>query len=80
MLDVPVISIDPALADEHFGVVGQFFRLAMTGSIDWARAETGWESVGPTLVDDILCGAYTRRWTNEGSATADRRGAGEVIR
>ncbi|MEU6171182.1 SDR family oxidoreductase [Streptantibioticus parmotrematis] len=58
-LGLPVVSIDPADAKEHFGVVGHFFGQTMTGSGDATRALLGWEPTGPGLIEDILAGAYT---------------------
>lgn len=58
-LGLPVTSIDPADADEHFGVVGDFFGQTMTGSSDATRALLSWAPTGPTLLEDITAGAYT---------------------
>lgn len=58
-LGLPVASIDPQRAGEHFGDVGHFFGQALTGSSDLTRSLLGWSASGPTLVDDILSGAYT---------------------
>lgn len=58
-LDLPVTSVAPADADTHFGVVGGFFGLSMTGSAQATRALTQWEPTGPTLLEDIADGAYT---------------------
>jgi len=58
-LDLPVVSIDPADAAAHFGVVGRFFGQTMTGSSALTRGLLGWEPTGPGLIDDILAGAYT---------------------
>lgn len=57
-LGLRVTSIDPADAAEHFGVVGHFFRQSLTGSSERTRGLLSWEPVGPTLVEDILSGAY----------------------
>lgn len=57
-LDIPVTSIAPAEADAHFGFVGSFFGLTMTASSELTREALGWVPVGPTLVADILDGAY----------------------
>ena len=59
VLGLPVTSIDPADADDHFGVVGHFFGQTLTGSSDRTRALLSWEPTGPGLIDDILAGAYT---------------------
>jgi len=59
VLGLPVTSIDPADAAGHFGVVGHFFGLTMTGSSDLTRDLLGWAPTGPGLIEDILAGAYT---------------------
>lgn len=58
-LHLPVASVDPADAEEHFGFVGSFFGATMTGSSALTRASLSWEPTGPTLVEDIESGAYT---------------------
>ncbi|MFD7713861.1 NAD(P)H-binding protein, partial [Streptomyces sp. NPDC059786] len=58
-LDLPVASIDPADADEHFGFVGGFFGMTMTASSRLTRDLLGWDPTGPTLVESILTGAYS---------------------
>ena len=57
-LGLPVVSVAPGDAAGHFGVVGHFFGLTMTGSSELTRETLGWEPTGPTLVEDILAGAY----------------------
>lgn len=59
VLDLPVVPVDPERAGEHFGVVGHFFGQTMTGSSELTRTTLGWRPTGPTLVEDILAGAYT---------------------
>jgi len=58
-LGLPVTSIDPADAEQHFGVVGHFFGQTMTGSSEITRGLLDWEPTGPRLIEDILAGAYT---------------------
>lgn len=57
-LGVPVTSIAPDDAAEHFGFVGHFFGQSMTGSSSRTRTVLGWTPTGPTLLDDIRSGAY----------------------
>ncbi|NQX69779.1 SDR family oxidoreductase [Paenibacillus alba] len=57
-LDIPVASIAPEDAKAHFGFVGSFFKLSMTGSSERTRELLGWKPADLTLVDDILGGAY----------------------
>jgi len=59
-LGVPVASIAPDSAEEHFGIVGHFFGLTMTGSSEITRAAIGWTPAGASLVEDIRGGAYTK--------------------
>lgn len=57
-LGLPVASIDPAAAGEHFGFIGRFFAQGMTASSEHTRALLGWTPAGPTLLEDIAAGAY----------------------
>jgi nucleoside-diphosphate-sugar epimerase len=59
VLGLPVRSIDPAHATEHFGVVGHFFGQTLTGSSVRTRELLSWDPTGPGLIEDILGGAYT---------------------
>lgn len=58
-LGLPVASIAPEDAAGHFGFVSHFFGLTMTGSSELTRSSVGWQPSGPSLVEDILAGAYT---------------------
>ncbi|MEV8378533.1 SDR family oxidoreductase [Kribbella sp. NPDC056861] len=58
-LNLPVTSIAPADAGEHFGFVAGFFGLTMSASSEITRAELPWSPTGPTLVEDIKAGAYS---------------------
>ncbi|MDU4694462.1 MULTISPECIES: SDR family oxidoreductase [Paenibacillus] len=57
-LDLPVVSIPPEEAGAHFGFVGSFFKMPMIGSSEQTRQLLDWAPAGPTLMDDILSGAY----------------------
>jgi nucleoside-diphosphate-sugar epimerase len=57
-LHLPVISVAPEEADEHFGFVGHFFATTMTASSRRTRELLGWIPSGPSLVEDIESGAY----------------------
>ncbi|GGL88109.1 hypothetical protein GCM10009706_28420 [Curtobacterium citreum] len=57
-LGLPVTSIDPADAEEHFGFIGRFFALEMSATADATRERFGWTPTGPTLLEDIAAGAY----------------------
>lgn len=58
-LDLPVTSIDPDDAVEHFGWIGRWFGMDGAASSVRTREWLGWEPTGPTLVEDIAAGAYT---------------------
>ncbi len=57
-LGLPVASIAPEDAAEHFGFVGGFFATPMAASSARTRELLGWKPTGPTLAKDILDGAY----------------------
>lgn len=59
ILGIPVVSVAHENATAHFGFVGSFFKLSMTGSSESTRQLLAWEPSGPTLVNDIMAGAYT---------------------
>lgn len=58
-LGLPTASIDPADAVEHFGFIGMFFGMDMSGSSDATRRLLDWTPTGPTLLQDLDSGAYT---------------------
>ncbi|MFJ4222191.1 SDR family oxidoreductase [Curtobacterium luteum] len=57
-LGLPVTSVDPADAEEHFGFIGRFFAMDMAATSDGTRELLGWEPTGPGLLEDIAGGAY----------------------
>jgi nucleoside-diphosphate-sugar epimerase len=57
-LGLPVESIAPEKAAEHFGLIGGFFGMDMSASSALTRELIGWTPTGPTLIEDILAGAY----------------------
>lgn len=57
-LDLPTVSVPAADATEHFGFVAEFFGQTMTASAAATRELLGWDPTGPTLIEDILGGAY----------------------
>ncbi|MBM2620594.1 SDR family oxidoreductase [Actinoplanes sp. LDG1-06] len=57
-LGLPVRAVGADEADEHFGVVGGFFGQDLIGSSARTRELLQWTPTGPTLVEDILSGAY----------------------
>ncbi|QWF82123.1 SDR family oxidoreductase [Amycolatopsis sp. CA-230715] len=57
-LRLPVVSIKSEEAGEHFGFVARFFGLDMSASSARTRELLDWTPSGPTLIEDILAGAY----------------------
>jgi hypothetical protein len=53
-----VVAVAPENAGEHFGFVASFFAQTMTASAARTRELMSWTPTGPTLVEDILGGAY----------------------
>lgn len=52
-LGVPVASVPPEKAGEHFGFLGMFVGLDMPSSSAITRAALGWAPTGPGLIADI---------------------------
>jgi nucleoside-diphosphate-sugar epimerase len=52
-LKVPVKSITPEQAGEHFGWFAHFATLDMPASSEWTRKRLGWEPIGPGLIEDL---------------------------
>jgi len=52
-LNVPVVSIPPEKAVEHFGMFGHFATLDMPASSEWTRKTLGWDPHGPSLIEDL---------------------------
>ena len=52
-LNVPVISIPPEKAQEHFGFFGFFAGRSLPASSEKTRRELGWSPTGPTLLTDL---------------------------
>ncbi|MBV8445343.1 MAG: hypothetical protein JOZ92_05440 [Candidatus Dormibacteraeota bacterium] len=55
---VPVRSIDPEDAGEHFGSLGAFFSLDCPASSAITQQLLGWHPVQPGLLDDLEQGGY----------------------
>jgi nucleoside-diphosphate-sugar epimerase len=56
--DLPVASISPEDAPDHFSFLGGFFGMEMSASSAVTREALGWTPTGPDLVADIEAGAY----------------------
>jgi nucleoside-diphosphate-sugar epimerase len=52
-LKVPVVSIPPEKAAEHFGWFAHFAGLDMPASSEWTRKTLDWEPTGPGLIEDL---------------------------
>lgn len=52
-LKMPVTSIAPEKAAEHFGAFGHFVAMDMPASSDWTRQALGWTPTGPGLIEDL---------------------------
>jgi nucleoside-diphosphate-sugar epimerase len=52
-LKVPVKSIAPEKAVEHFGWFAHFATLDMPASSEWTRKTLGWKPTGPGLIEDL---------------------------
>ncbi|HEX4011672.1 MAG TPA: SDR family oxidoreductase [Solirubrobacteraceae bacterium] len=59
-LDVPVESVAPEDATEHFGWIGAFFALDVPASSALTRERLGWLPVQPGLIADLEAGHYFR--------------------
>ena len=52
-LKVPVVSIAPEQAQEHFGFLGSFAGWDAQTSSAQTRAKLGWNPTGPDLLTDL---------------------------
>jgi nucleoside-diphosphate-sugar epimerase len=52
-LKVPVVSIPPEKAAEHFDWFAHFVGLDMPASSEWTRKTLGWEPTGAGLIEDL---------------------------
>lgn len=59
-LDLPVRSVSPDDAAEHFGWLAGFIAMDVPASSARTRALLGWAPTGPTLLDDVRAGHYDR--------------------
>jgi hypothetical protein len=57
-LRLPVGSVDPAEVPAHFGWIGAFFAMDLTGTSAQTRERLGWTPTGATLTEDLAAGAY----------------------
>jgi nucleoside-diphosphate-sugar epimerase len=59
-LDLPVVSIAPEDAGEHFGWLSTFLAFDVLASSALTRESLGWQPTHPTLLDDLEQGHYFR--------------------
>lgn len=52
-MQLPVVSITPAEAQDHFGWMAMFMALDMPASSAQTQARLGWQPTGPTLLSDL---------------------------
>ncbi|UCI07085.1 SDR family oxidoreductase [Mesorhizobium sp. B1-1-8] len=52
-LNVPVVSLSPEEAADHFGWLAMFAGLDMPASSEWTREQLGWQPTGPGLIADL---------------------------
>ncbi|MFD5316029.1 SDR family oxidoreductase [Streptomyces sp. NPDC127098] len=57
-LGLPVASVDPADAPDHFGWIGRFFAEDIPASSALTRELLGWRPTGPGLLEDLDQGHY----------------------
>ncbi len=59
-LDVPVVSVSPEDAGQHFGFLGPLVAMDSPASSVMTRRQLGWAPVHPGLVEDLDEGHYFR--------------------
>ena len=57
-LELPVVSIAPQAAAEHFGWMGMFFGIDAPASSALTQERLGWQPVRPGLIEDLEQGHY----------------------
>jgi hypothetical protein len=60
-LDLPVVSISPEDAPEHFGFLATFVGLDSPASSALTRELLGWQPKYPGLIDDLDEGHYFQK-------------------
>jgi nucleoside-diphosphate-sugar epimerase len=58
---LPAATIAPDDVQDHFGWIGTFFGMDVSGTSTVTRELLGWTPVGPTLLADLDAGAYSPR-------------------
>ncbi len=52
-LKVPVVSLSPEEAADHFGWLAMFAGVGLPASSEWTRQQLGWQPTGPGLIADL---------------------------
>jgi hypothetical protein len=52
-IGLPVVSIAPETAGEHFGWLARFAGTDIPASSEWTRKALGWEPTGSGLIEDL---------------------------
>ncbi len=60
-LGIPVVSLAPDQAPDHFGWLGMFMAHDMPASSAWTRQRLGWYPEGPGLIADLRKMDYSSR-------------------
>lgn len=58
-LSLPVVSVAPEAAADHFGWLAGFFAADIPASSALTRGLLGWQPTQPTLLEDLKLGHYT---------------------
>jgi nucleoside-diphosphate-sugar epimerase len=59
-LGVPVVSLTPEEAPQHFGWLGMFVDMDLPASSAKTRELLGWQPTGPSLIEDLQRMDYSR--------------------
>jgi nucleoside-diphosphate-sugar epimerase len=59
-LNIPVISVKPEAAAEHFGWFSQMVAIDCPASSQWTQQQLNWQPKHSTLLNDIENGVYTK--------------------
>jgi nucleoside-diphosphate-sugar epimerase len=59
-LNIPVVSVDPEAAAEHFGWFSHMAAIDCPASSSWTQQQLNWQPTHSTLLADIENGVYTK--------------------
>ncbi len=75
-LGVPVVSLSPEQAAEHFGWLAPFAMFDLPASGAWTARQLGWTPTGPDLITDLEAMDYSAGRGPASSAPGRRAGPG----